>query len=164
MSAYLEEQTSPIIQRDGKFYLVQTVSGSNREGWDDFDTCVIEITPEAINAWRSKIDLAKRLKAEHGIDGISFVDYSAQFYPADWDAEPLDENGTMPPDFSKEPGCIESERLHVGAGGYLFWRAYPKYSDYPHPFENYGLYKADLDRIEKELAEMTACTPATPAQ
>lgn len=115
-----------VIEHDGKQYVALKASSS----WEDSDTadvCVIEFTPEVLDAWRTKIALVKELKRAHDINYAAWVDYSAEWRHMDFDNEPIDADGdiypviwTDDPEGRTSPARTDLDRIEVMESGIEF--------------------------------------------
>ena len=121
-----------VLEHDGQRYLVRKVLTSCDDGCDGFETAVLVIDVHTVDGWLEKLRLAADLGRHHGLDGIEFYDPSPEYYNADWEAEPLDEDETYPPLWDAKgewDGRTDLDRLHVSAHGWILWEAYVRHTD-----------------------------------
>ena len=159
----------PVVEHNGKEFLVLRVS--HAEGWDGYDVAAIELmTREMVAAWLEQLDLVVRLHSEHGADGALWVDYSAEYFPADWDHVLSDDEETPLPDWSPRDdwaGRTELDRMVVEApvkddpnGAFLYWTAYPKHGD--DRLETYSLFRPDVvEMLRRYDATHSWCEPVS---
>jgi hypothetical protein len=118
---------------EGQMVLVVKVYGDEHHG---YDLAVLRIAPELLTLLRVRVEQVQALAAgDRDLTGVSWVDYTPEYYGADYDyddePEPEDADGNPAPEWEREEHAYRTEldELFIDRDGDLRWSACIKHAD-----------------------------------